>query len=129
MEIFPDGKVNIGTAFNNTSHNTNYLLSVSGKIACDEVIVLPGTDWSDFVFDDDYALPSLIEVESYIKENKHLPDIPSAQDVKENGISVGDMQAKLLQKIEELTLHVIRIEKELQQTKTQLRQQSKGELK
>jgi hypothetical protein len=115
-----DGKVNIGTIFNNTTHNTNYLLSVSGKIACTELIVLPTSNWSDFVFDKNYQLPTLSEVENYIQDNKHLPNIPSAQEVKDNGISIGDMQAKLLQKIEELTLYMIEMKKENKELHTKL---------
>jgi hypothetical protein len=65
------------------------------------------------VFDKDYALPSLTQVESYIEKNKHLPDIPSAKEVKENGLSVAEMMAKQMQKIEELTLYVIKQNRQL----------------
>ncbi|HEY8993105.1 MAG TPA: hypothetical protein VIM71_00340, partial [Lacunisphaera sp.] len=75
-----------------------------------EVIV--DTGWADFVFEDDYHLAPLAEVESHIKAKKHLPGIPSAAEVAEHGVSMGDMQAKLLSKVEELTLHLIRMEKE-----------------
>jgi hypothetical protein len=84
-------------------------LAVNGTIKATEVKVETG--WADFVFEDDYKLQSLSEVESFIKENKHLPDIPSEADVKENGLSLGEMDAKLLQKIEELTLHMIEMQK------------------
>ena len=67
--------------------------------------------WADFVFEDDYSLMSLNELDNYIKVNKHLPEIPTTQEVEENGISVGEMNAKLLQKIEELTLYVIELQK------------------
>jgi hypothetical protein len=63
--------------------------------------------WSDYVFNDDYKLRSLSSLESFIKQNKHLPEVPSAKEVEEKGISVGDNQALLLKKIEELTLYVI----------------------
>lgn len=82
-------------------------------------MVVTETGWSDFVFDDDYNLPSLNEVENFINENNHLPDIPSAEDVEENGVSVGEMQAKLLQKIEELMLYVIEQQKEIEMLKSQ----------
>ena len=69
--------------------------------------------WSDFVFYKDYKLPSLTEVEDHIKEKGHLKDIPSNKEVKKNGIFLGEMNAKLLQKIEELTLYTIQQEKEI----------------
>lgn len=81
-------------------------LDVNGTIRSKEVKI-EATGWADFVFDKDYKLPSLSEVENHIKESKTLPGIPSEQQVKEEGIDLGDMQAKLLQKIEELTLYVI----------------------
>lgn len=86
-------------------------LDINDLIRAKEVkIQIP--DWSDFVFSPDYKLPSLSEVEKHIKEKQHLPDIPSEKEVKENGIDIGEMQAKLLQKIEELTLYVIDLKKE-----------------
>jgi hypothetical protein len=73
--------------------------------------------WSDFVFYEDYQLPTLIEVEKHIKEKGHLKDIPSAEKVKQDGFFLGEMDAKLLQKIEELTLYTIQQQKELEQEK------------
>ena len=73
--------------------------------------------WSDFVFDDGYCLPSLPEVESYINSNRHLPGIPSAKEVEENGVDLGEMNAKLLQKVEELTLYVIDLQKQINELK------------
>ncbi len=70
-------------------------------------LVLDVNRWADYVFEDDYALDSLEEVESYIAENGHLPDMPSAAEVEEHGVSIGEAQTKLLQKVEELTLHLI----------------------
>ncbi|MGH7493723.1 MAG: bZIP transcription factor [bacterium] len=103
------GNVGIGTV----SPASGYRLSVNGKIRAKEVVVETG--WSDFVFDDDYALRPLAEVERFVKANKRLPEIPSAQEVTKKGVSVGEMQAKLLQKIEELTLYVIELKKENEQ--------------
>jgi hypothetical protein len=111
------GRVGIGT---DNPHST-YKLSVNGKIRAKEIVVESG--WADFVFDDDYALMPLEEVETYIHTHKHLPDIPSARDVEENGVSVGEMESKLLQKVEELTLYLIELKKEnaaLSQRVTQL---------
>lgn len=73
--------------------------------------------WSDFVFDEDYQLPSLSELEDYVKANRHLPDIPSAKEVEENGVDLGEMNAKLLQKVEELTLYVIDLQKQIDELK------------
>lgn len=83
-----------------------YGLEINGTVQAKEIVV-SNTNWADFVFANDYKLPSLNEVKRHIAENKHLPGIPDEAEVKENGINLGDMQAKLLQKIEELTLYVI----------------------
>lgn len=88
-------------------------LSVNGKIRAHEIKV-ETANWPDYVFAKDYKLPSLQETEKHINEKGHLPGIPSAQAVKTNGIDLGEMNAKLLQKIEELTLHVIEQNKQLQ---------------
>ena len=76
------------------------------------------TDWSDFVFDDGYRLMPLGEVERYIDANRHLPDIPSAQEVEEEGVDVGEMNKLLLQKVEELTLYVIDLQKQVEELKS-----------
>ncbi|MEL4309122.1 hypothetical protein [Joostella sp. CR20] len=109
--ISKEGKVGIGT-LDTGSHK----LAVEGSIGAREVKV-ESNGWSDFVFKKDYNLPSLEEVEKHIQENGHLKDIPSAKEVEQNGIYIGEMNAKLLQKIEELTLYVIELKKqnELQQ--------------
>ncbi len=74
----------------------------------------------DFVFDDNYELPALDNIESYIKENKHLPDIPSADEMIENGLELGDMQIKLLQKVEELTLYIIEQDKKIKKLENEV---------
>ncbi|MBX7152051.1 hypothetical protein K1X84_10450 [bacterium] len=96
------GNVGIGTS----NPDPNYKLSVNGKIKAKELYLIT-TGWSDFVFQKDYKLRSLKEVEEHIKDKGHLPDIPSEKEVTENGVAIVDMQAKLLQKIEELTLYAI----------------------
>jgi hypothetical protein len=111
--ISASGQVGIGT----TSPNSNYKLSVNGKIRAHEVVVETG--WSDFVFADDYRLKPLNEVEQYVKTNKHLPGIPSEKDVAANGVSLGEMQSKLLQKVEELTLYVIGLNQKTNQLQSE----------
>ncbi len=98
------GNVGIGTT------NPQSKLAVNGTITTQEVVVT-ATGWSDYVFDKDHHLAPLTDVASFIKENHHLPGIPSAAEVAEKGVSVGEMQARLLAKIEELTLHMIDEEK------------------
>jgi len=100
------GNVGVGTTDPGT-----WRLAVNGNIRAKEVKV--ETSWSDFVFEANYDLPSLEEVEKHINEKGHLKDIPSAREVAENGILLGEMDAKLLQKIEELTLYVIELEKKI----------------
>ncbi len=106
--LYAAGVVGIGT-----TPNANFQLSVNGDIRAKEVIVESG--WSDFVFEDDYYLPSLEEVELYIKEYGHLKDIPSASEVMENGVGLAEINTKLLQKIEELTLYIIELNKRIEQ--------------
>ncbi|MBQ3594747.1 MAG: hypothetical protein II981_05010 [Bacteroidales bacterium] len=107
--VAQNGNVRIGAG----TANPTKTLEVNGAIRSKEVLV-EVANWSDFVFDKDYDLMTLKEVESYIKENGHLPDVPSAEEVKANGVEVGEMNAILLQKIEELTLYIIELEKKIE---------------
>ncbi len=86
---------------------TDYKLTVGGKILAEEVRIKLIKDWADYVFEPTYRLKTLPELEAFIRTERHLPDIPSATEVAQAGIGLGEMQAKLLQKIEELTLHLI----------------------
>ncbi len=86
---------------------------ISNKLWAQEIEVLANVDWPDFVFSESYKLTPLGEVESFIKENNHLPDVPSQEEVAENGINLGEMDALLLQKIEELTLYIIEQDKKI----------------
>jgi hypothetical protein len=102
------GNVGVGTTSTGTCK-----LAVEGMIGAREVqVVASGTSWPDFVFADGYHLQSLEEIERHIKTEKHLPGIPSQQEVTKDGIKLGEMQTKLLQKVEELTLYVIELKKE-----------------
>ncbi len=91
-----------------------YRLTVGGKIICEELKVkLVSSGWPDYVFDKKYKLKSLPDVEKFIAKNNHLPNIPSAKEVEKNGIEVGDMQKKMMEKIEELTLYIIDLQKQV----------------
>lgn len=100
LKALENGNVGIGT------HIPSEKLSVNGKIRAKEIKV-EAQNWPDYVFQKDYTLLSLKEIESQIKQKGHLPGIPSANEVKRDGINLGEMNAKLLEKIEELTLHLI----------------------
>ncbi|WP_299212727.1 hypothetical protein [uncultured Aquimarina sp.] len=108
ITIRKGGSVGIGT-----NAPGSYKLAVNGKVRAKEVVVETG--WADFVFEEDYNLPTLEEVENHIKENGHLKDIPSAKQVAKNGVSLGQMDSKLLQKIEELTLYLLEEHKKRKQ--------------
>jgi hypothetical protein len=88
-----------------------YKLSVNGKIRAKEIKVESG--WADFVFKPGYQLPPLEQVEQFIKSNQHLPDIPSEEIIRKEGVSLGEINTKLLQKIEELTLYLIENSKQI----------------
>jgi hypothetical protein len=100
LTITGGGSVGIGTV------NPAHMLHVAGTIGAEEVIVT--SNGADYVFQPGYRLQPLSEVAAFIKQNHHLPVIPSETEVQQNGLSVGEMQAKLLAKVEELTLHMIR---------------------
>jgi len=108
-DLFSTGNMGIGTA-----DTKGYKLAVNGKIRAQEIKV-ETAGWPDYVFAKDYKLPSLQETEQHIKEKGHLTGIPSAEEVKANGVDLGEMNKKLLQKIEELTLYLIEMKKESEQ--------------
>lgn len=107
------GRVMIGT----TTPANGYALSVKGKVICDELKVELSANWPDYVFSKNYKLLSIDEVESHINEFNHLPGIPAAAEMEANGISVGEMQTKLVEKVEELTLYIIQLKKEIETLK------------
>lgn len=104
MKILANGNVSIGTM-----DAGNYKLNVAGRLRAEEIVV--NTTGADFVFEPSYKLRSLIELETFIKQNKHLPDITPASEMQTNGVNMGDMQTKLLQKQEETVLYLIEQER------------------
>lgn len=111
MRLDASGNLGIGT-----TTTSKYKLTVEGTIGARKLQITQGS-WADFVFAPDYQLPGLYEVDRYIKENHHLPEIPTAQEVKDNGIDVGEMNKRLLQKVEELTLYLIEQQKTIDELK------------
>lgn len=112
--LFSNHSISIGTQ-NTFDGSKFYSLNVNGYARVKELKVYPS--WADFVFHEDYELPSLSDLKRFIEANNHLPGVPSEKEVKENGIMVGETEAILLSKIEELTLHIIRLDEELQSLK------------
>ncbi|MES2645490.1 MAG: hypothetical protein V4717_01345 [Bacteroidota bacterium] len=108
-----NGSVSIGTS----AAAAGYKLNVAGKIIAEEVRVQLKTAWPDYVFDTNYQLQPLEQVSAFIKANNHLPGIPPAADVASSGIALGDMQTKMMEKIEELTLYVIQLKSEVETLK------------
>lgn len=109
------GNVGIGTI------NPTSKLTVNGQVKA-KGFLSDTSNWADFVFQPEYQLPPLSEVESHIKAKGHLPDIPSAQEVAANGVDLTTMQVKLLQKVEELTLYAIALKKENEQARQTIQQ-------
>lgn len=112
------GSVGIGTAPRST-----YQLAVKGKIISQEIKV-EHANWPDYVFFEDYKLTPLDELEIYIKDKRHLPGIPTALEVKTHGIELGEMNAKLLQKIEKFTLHLIEMRKKIEDQQKTIEKQN-----
>ncbi|MFL9482858.1 hypothetical protein ACI6Q2_08760 [Chitinophagaceae bacterium LWZ2-11] len=120
VRILSTGNVGIGTM-----SPGNYKLAVEGKLGARKIVVTQAPAWPDYVFDSSYTLAPLAQVEQFIKDNKHLPDVPSAKEVTDKGLDVGENQVVLLKKIEELTLYMIEMKKEnieMKKENTELKQ-------
>lgn len=109
--VFVDnsGNVAIGTS----QVASGYKVSVNGKMMCEELKVQLNGNWPDYVFANQYKLMPIAELKKFIDSQNHLPNIPTAAEVKKNGIAVGDMQKKMMEKIEELTLYIIDLQKQI----------------
>ena len=111
LKVIHNGNVGIGTT------TPDEKLTVKGKIHAEEVRVDLNVPGPDYVFEQDYQLKSLPEIQTFIKENKHLPEIPSAKEMEEKGINLSEMNMLLLKKVEELTLHLIKQNEEIKELK------------
>lgn len=109
MRLTETGKLGLGT----NVIPEGYLMAVDGKIITEKVVVRNSGNWPDFVFEKNYRLPDLSEVEQYIQENNHLPEIPTASEVENEGQDLAEMNRLLLKKVEELTLYIIEQGKEI----------------
>jgi hypothetical protein len=121
LYIGDNGRVGIGTT---NINDANYKLFVETGIRTRKVKV-DVNSWADYVFSPTYKLPTLKEVEIFIKQHQHLPDVPSEAEVKKEGLDLGDSQALLLKKIEELTLYVIEQNKRTEKQNENIRTQQK----
>ncbi|RBL91766.1 hypothetical protein [Chitinophaga flava] len=108
LRIDQQGNVSIGT-----DRTGGAKLAVNGTMLAQKVVVKNISNWPDYVFGDQYHLPSLQSLEKFILENKHLPNIPAATVVEKEGIDLGEMNRKLLEKVEELTLYIIQQQKQM----------------
>ena len=118
--VHNNGNVSIGTSV----VATGFRVSINGKLMCEELQVKLQNTWPDYVFNSGYKLKSIYTLENYINNNRHLPGIPSAKEMDEKGIGVGEMQRLQMEKIEELTLYIIQLKKEIDALKKEINQKN-----
>lgn len=116
QRITMNGKVGI----NIENYQDDYSLAVNGGIITTEVYIAEADNWPDHVFADDYKLMGLHELENFIRANRHLPEVPSEEEVLENGYDMGEMQQTLLKKIEELTLYTIQLQQQIERQQKEI---------
>lgn len=114
--LHPEGNISMG----NTTFVNGFKLSVHGKATATEFTITQLIDWPDYVFADGYKLLPLSEVRKFITENKHLPNIPPASQLEKDGLALGDMSKRLMEKVEELTLYVLQLQDQIDELKKQL---------
>lgn len=107
-QAYHSGSLSIGT-----TDNKGYSLAVNGPAVFTKVVVKQADKWPDYVFDSSYCLPALSSVEKFVKQNKHLPEVPAATQVEKEGVDVAELQKQLLKKVEEMTLYMIAQEKKI----------------
>lgn len=107
--IDANGNASLGTS----TAATGFKLSVNGKAICEELKIQISGSWPDYVFANEYKLTPLLELENFVTANRHLPNIPKAAEIEKSGMEVGDMQRRMMEKIEELTLYVIDLQKQI----------------
>ncbi len=115
---FKNGDVFMGT--NDFVKGVGYKLRVGGKIFSEEVRVQLQSAWPDYVFEKNYEKLSLQQLEHYVEKNKHLPNIPSAKEIEKDGQHLGEIQRKMLEKIEELSLYIIELNKKIEKQQTEI---------
>ena len=98
----------------------SHSLAVNGSALFTKAVVRLTGVWPDYVFKNDYKLKTFDELRGFIAQNNHLPNIPAAAEVEKNGIEVGDMQKRMMEKIEELTLYIIQQDKRIRELEKQV---------
>jgi len=121
MFVDASGNVSIGT----TATAAGYIFNVGGKAICEELKVQLKGSWPDYVFEKKYNLMPLDKLETFINTNNHLPNIPKASEVAKEGLEIGEMQRRMMEKIEELTLYIIKLKKEIEDIKLNTLKQNK----
>jgi hypothetical protein len=123
MRIKDNGQVNVhnSLAVGTPTIPDGYKLAVNGKIVAEKILVTTFPNWPDYVFEKNFKLPTLKSVEQFIEKNGHLPNMPSAAEAQKNGVELGEMNTKLLQKVEELTLYLISQQKQIEEMKKEIK--------
>ncbi len=120
--VLQDQNASAKVCIGGTQAATGYKLSVTGKIICEELKVLLTANWPDYVFESEYHLMPLNQLENYISENKHLPGVPSATEMEEKGgMEVGEMQTLLVKKLEEANLYILQLNSRLEELEAKLK--------
>jgi hypothetical protein len=119
LRLTSSGKVGINT---DNFGESNHSLYIAGSSIAEEMFVKLSDDWGDFVFEKEYDLMPLDELENYLEENKHLPDFPSAVEVEKDGLALGETERLLTIKVEELTLYILELKKEIDTLKEEIKE-------